>query len=124
MEEQSAVERGDKNTFRGREVLVQATRFGWDISCDHCIGDRAVREVVQAFEEGLKTQIVHRPNQRLTTNHTPMANLDDIKKMAELGIYSSISTGHVMGGFGDRDLEAALLQPALLLAGCSLYCRR
>ena len=110
MEEQAAVERGDKNTFRGREVLIQAVRFGWDVSCDHCIGDRAIREVVAAFEEGLRTRIVNRPNQRLTTNHTPMAHPDEIKKMAELGIWSSISTGHVMGGTDGRDLEAGLLQ--------------
>ncbi len=108
--EQQAVETGSKQTFRARDILINATRFGWDVSCDHCVGDRAFREVMNAYEEGLATQIVKRPNQRLTTNHTPMVNQDDIKRAAKMGIWSSISTGHAFGGRGGADLEAALIQ--------------
>lgn len=99
-------------TFRGRDVLIQAVRFGWDASCDHCEGDRAIREVVNAFEEGLKNRVVNRPDQRLTTNHTPLVHHDDIKKMAKLGVWSSISTGHVLGGTstGSDNIEAAVYQ--------------
>jgi len=109
IQEQEAVERGDKNTFRARDILIQATRFGWDVSCDHCIGDRGIREVVKAWEEAKQDMIVNRRTQRLTTNHTPMAHSDDIKKMAELGVWSSISTGHSFGGGAQsKDLDAAL----------------
>lgn len=108
IQEQAAVERGDtKNTFRARDVVIQGVRYGWDVSADHTIGDRAFREVLNAFEEGLKDQVVKRPNQRLTTNHTPMANKADIERAAKMHVWSSISTGHIMG---DRDLEAGLLQ--------------
>ena len=108
--EQQAVESGSKQTFRARDILINATRFGWDVSCDHCVGDRAFREVLSAYEEGLATQIVHRPNQRLTTNHTPMVNQADIARAAKMGIWSSISTGHAFGGRDGADMEAALIQ--------------
>ena len=109
IQEQVAVEKGAKETFRGRDVLIQATRFGWDVSCDHCVGDRSFREVINAFEEGLKDLVVTRPKQRLTTNHTPMAQADDIKRAVKLGVWSSVSTGHVLGGASGRDLEAGIL---------------
>ena len=90
------VEESD-GAFRGRDVLIEAVRFGWDVSCDHCEGDKAIREAVLGMEEGLKDQLVHRPDQRLTTNHTPMVHPAEIEKMAKLGIWSSISTGHFLG---------------------------
>ena len=99
--------KGSGELFRGRGCLVQAVRFGWDVSADHTIGDRAVREVVNAFEEGLKTQLVKRPNQKLTINHTPMAALEDIPRMARLGVDVSIGVAHL---FAPRALEAGLLE--------------
>ena len=50
VQEQKAVEQGLRDNFRGREVLVQAARFGWDVSADHTIGDRAFREVIKAYD--------------------------------------------------------------------------
>lgn len=108
--EQEAMAKGLEQTFRGRDVLINAARFGWDASCDHCVGDRSFREVISAYEEGLKTQLVKRPNQRLTTNHTPMVNQADIPRAARLGIWVSISTGHAFGGRDGEDVEAALIQ--------------
>lgn len=93
--------------FRGRGCLVQAVRFGWDVSADHTIGDRAVREVVNAFEEGLKTQLIKRPNQHLTINHTPMADKGDIARMAKLGVEVSIGVAHI---FAPAALEAGLME--------------
>ncbi len=84
-----------KEIFNGRTAIVQAVRFGWDVSADHSVGDRAVHEILNAFEEGLKTQVVKRPGQRLTLNHTPMAALADIKRMKEMGVYASIGPWHV-----------------------------
>ena len=93
--------------FRGREAVVAAVRFGWDVSADHTVGDRATREVINAYEEGLNTQIIKRPNQLLTMNHTPMAAQEDIHRMKELGINASIGVWHV---FGESNFEAGLLQ--------------
>ncbi len=103
IQEQEAASGGE--LFRGRGCLVQAVRFGWDVSADHTIGDRAVREVVNAFEEGLKTQLVKRPNQHLTINHTPMADQADIPRMAKLGVDVSVGVSHL---FAAPSLEAGL----------------
>ncbi len=105
IQEQEAERRGEG--FRGREAVVQAVRFGWDVSADHTVGDRATHEIVNAFEEGLDTQIIQRPNQLLTMNHTPMATQEDIQRMKQLGINASIGVWHV---FGESNFEAGLLQ--------------
>lgn len=97
---------GGAEAFRGREALVQAVRYGWDVSADHTVGDRAVAEVVKAFEEGLKNQVVKRPNQHLTINHTPLARPQEIQRMRELGISASIGSWHILQ---DAMLDAALL---------------
>ncbi len=105
-------ERMDEDIFRGREAVVQAVRFGWDISGDHTVGDRAVRELVNAFEEGLQKQVVKRKDQHLTLNHTPMANPADIARMSKLGIEVSVGIEHVFGGqeMGPGYIEAAVHQ--------------
>jgi predicted amidohydrolase YtcJ len=82
-------------TFPGREAVVQAVRYGWDVSGDHTVGDRSVLEYLKAIEEGLKTQVVKRPNQRFTIAHTPMARPEEIQKMKELGIMPSIGLWHL-----------------------------
>ena len=87
-------------------MLIQACRFGWDVSADHTIGDRAFREVVNAFAECKKDQVVKRADQRLTTNHTPMAKPEDIEHAAKLGVWSSISTGH---SIAPAELEIGLM---------------
>ncbi len=89
-------EGGEKEAFRGREAMVQAVRFGWDVSADHTVGDRSVHEVLKAFEEGLDSQLVKRPNQHLTINHTPLVRLEDIQKMKELGVIASIGSWHIL----------------------------
>lgn len=105
-------ERMDEDVFRGREAVVQAVRFGWDVSGDHTVGDRAVHELLLAFEEGKKNQLVKTPNQQLTLNHTPMVDRADIDKMAELGVNVSTGIEHVWGGpeMGGGYIEAALHQ--------------
>ncbi len=95
-----------KETFRGREALIEAVRFGWNVSADHTVGDRAVHEVVMAMEEGLRTQVVHSYDQKLSINHTPMARLEDMREMKKLGIAVSIGAYHV---FEKRNLEAGLI---------------
>lgn len=91
--------------FRGRSMVVQAVRYGWNVSADHTVGDRAVREVLNAYEEGLKDQVVKRPGQRLTINHTPMASMDDIERMAKMKVMVSMGPMHI---FTPRWLEAGL----------------
>lgn len=84
-----------KEVFDGRAAVVQAVRFGWDVSADHTIGDRAVQEVLNAFEEGLKTQVVKRPGQRLTMNHVPMSTPSDVERSKRLGVFTSIGPFHI-----------------------------
>ncbi len=78
-----------------RSAIVQAIRFGWSVSTDHTIGDRAVREVINAMEEGLKTQVVKTTNQRLHVGHTPLATIEDIRRMKQLGIRTSVGPWHI-----------------------------
>ena len=84
-----------QEVFRGRESIVQAVRFGWDVSSDHTIGDRAVRELLNAMEEGLQKQIVKRPNQLLHLGHTPIAAVEDIERMKKLGVIATIGVWHI-----------------------------
>ncbi len=93
--------------FPGREGLVQAIRYGWSISTDHTVGDRAVAEVLKVFEEGKKDPVITPIDQILTINHTPMARPDAIQKIKELGIRPSIGTWHI---FWEPALESALNQ--------------
>lgn len=92
--------------FRGRQAIVNAVRFGWDVSADHTVGDRAVAEILKAFKEGLDTQIVKRPGQRLTISHTPMARLDDLQVMKKLGVFVSIGPWHL---YDKNNLEGGLM---------------
>ena len=104
IQEQEAEKEG--RGFRGREAVVAAVRFGWDVSADHTVGDRATHEVVNAYEEGLNTQIIKRPGQLLTMNHTPMAAQEDIQRMKDLGINASIGVWHM---YGESNFEAGML---------------
>ena len=104
--EQEAMEKGLRETFRGREVLIQACRFGWDTAADHTLGDRAYREVIKAYKECRDTQVVKRATQRITTGHTPITNADDIALAAKIGVLSNVSTGHLLG----TELEQTLTQ--------------
>ncbi len=96
---------GEGESFAGREALVQAIRYGWDVATDHTVGDQAVEEVLKAMEEGLKTRVVHRPGQILAMGHTPMSTPAQIRKMKELGVRPGIGPWHVFkegaieGGF-------------------------
>jgi len=93
--------------FVGKEAMIQAIRYGWDVSFDHTVGDRAVAEVLKTIEEGLKNQVVKRPNQIITINHTPMARAEEIKIMKELGVRPSVGPWHV---FMDYMMDSALQQ--------------
>ena len=96
-----------KESFPGRESLVQAIRYGWDVATDHTVGDRAVEEVLKAVEEGLQTQIVKRPDQILAMGHTPMSTQEQRQKMRELGIRNGIGPWHV---FIPEMIESAFIQ--------------
>jgi len=93
--------------FEGREAVIQAVRFGWSVSTDHTIGDRAVREVLDAMEEGRKNQIVKTTNQMLHVGHTPVAAFEDIQRMKQLGVVTSIGNWHI---FLPDMLDAGVIQ--------------
>jgi hypothetical protein len=83
--------------FRGRSAVVQAIRYGWDVNGTHAVGDRSVREIVNAYEEGLKTRVVKRPSQRLSFDHNPFVHPDDIQRIAKMGVMVSIGPNHIFG---------------------------
>ena len=80
---------------------------GWDMATDHTVGDRAVEEVLKAVEEGLRTQVVKRPDQILAMGHTPMSTQEQRQKMRELGIRNGIGPWQV---FVPEQIEAAFIQ--------------
>lgn len=91
--------------FRGRQAVVEAVRFGWSVSADHTVGDRAVYEVLKAYEEGKKSQIVKGRHQVLTIDHTPMARQQEIQKMKDMGVRVTIGPWHV---FANQYFEGAI----------------
>ena len=86
---------GEGESFAGREALIQAIRYGWDVATDHTVGDRAVDEVLKAIEEGIKTRVIQRPGQILAMGHTPMSTPAQIRKMKELGVRPGIGPWHL-----------------------------
>ena len=94
--------------FDGREAVVQAVRFGWSVSTDHTIGDRAVREVVSAMEAGLQNQVVKTSKQLLHIGHSPTnVAVEDLQRMKRMGIRYSVGVWHI---FLPDMLDAGVIQ--------------
>lgn len=82
------------------EKMIKASDLGFDIAV-HAIGDRANREVLNAFEMLRK----ERPQSLsiLRMEHSQIVNSDDIKRIKELNVVASIQPIHFVG-----DAEMAL----------------
>jgi predicted amidohydrolase YtcJ len=76
-------------------VARHAVEKGYQV-CTHAIGDRANREVLDAYERA--TRIVGIPparmNYRFRIEHAQLLNLDDIPRFAELGVIASMQPTH------------------------------
>lgn len=74
-----------------RNLLAQARAHGLAVAV-HAIGDRAVRQAVDAFAD---------TGARGSIEHAQLIRREDIRRMAELGIRASVQPAHLLD---DRDL--------------------
>ena len=72
-------------------VAVQALRSGFQLNV-HAIGDRANREVLNAFEAAL--QEVPTADHRFRIEHAQIIHRQDIPRFAQLGVIPSMQTSH------------------------------
>jgi predicted amidohydrolase YtcJ len=73
-----------------RRLLHRATAHGLDVAV-HAIGDRAVREALDAIAE---------TGARGSIEHAQLVCRDDVRRMAELGVTASVQPAHLID---DRD---------------------
>ena len=70
-----------------RSVAAAAAKHGWQV-CVHAIGDRANREVLDAFEAAAPKDA------RFRIEHAQCLNLEDIPRFAKLGVIASMQPTH------------------------------
>jgi hypothetical protein len=70
---------------------VEADRLGFQIAV-HAIGDAAVRRTIDALETAQRTNGIRDSRHRI--EHLEVMHLDDIPRLAALGIVASIQPGH------------------------------
>ena len=80
------------------QITLQAIRKGWQV-CTHAIGDRAVREVLDAYERALATRYEgiaggNQGHDRLRIEHAQVVHPDDIPRFAELKVIPSMQPTH------------------------------
>ncbi len=76
---------------RIRDVATWALANGWQV-CTHAIGDRGIREVLDAYEASLKANAVE--DHRFRVEHAQCAELSDIPRFAKLGVLPSMQQTH------------------------------
>ncbi len=78
-------------TARVRAVAERALRNGFQLNV-HAIGDRANREVLNAFEQALRS--VPKSDHRFRVEHAQILHPDDIPRFATLGVIPSMQGSH------------------------------
>ncbi|MDH3592142.1 MAG: amidohydrolase [Planctomycetota bacterium] len=73
---------------RLRRLAITAAAHGWQI-CTHAIGDRANREVLDAYEAALKGRPL-----RFRVEHAQCLSLEDIPRFKKLGVIASMQPTH------------------------------
>ncbi|MCR8826616.1 amidohydrolase [Pseudosulfitobacter koreensis] len=74
---------------------VEADRLGFQIAV-HAIGDAGVRRTIDAYEAAQKANGARDSRHRI--EHLEVMHVDDIPRLAELGIVASIQPGHAPRG--------------------------
>lgn len=80
-----------------QSVTEAALRSGFQV-CVHAIGDRANRNVLDAYEAALRTVPTNDP--RLRVEHAQVLSPSDIPRFAKLGVIPSMQTTHQISDMG------------------------
>ncbi len=75
------------------ELSTLALRHGWQMRT-HAIGDRANREVLDAYERTLLERDALGSDHRFCIEHAQMLHPDDIPRFAQLGVLASMQPRH------------------------------
>jgi predicted amidohydrolase YtcJ len=76
-----------------RRVTEAAVENGWQV-CTHAIGDRAIRETLDAYEEVLRAS--PGADHRFRIEHTQNPHPADIRRFARLGVIASMQPSHAV----------------------------
>ncbi|HZX68652.1 MAG TPA: amidohydrolase [Candidatus Elarobacter sp.] len=80
-----------------QDIATRALRAGFQV-CTHAIGDRANRNVLDAYEAALRA--VPASDHRFRIEHAQVLSPDDIPRFAQLGIIPSMQTTHQISDMG------------------------
>jgi predicted amidohydrolase YtcJ len=107
-----------------RETAALCARRGWQC-CTHAIGDRANREVLDAYEAALKAH--PGGDRRFRVEHAQIISSDDLPRFAKLGVIPSMQPTHATSDMrwaadrlGEKRLSGAYAWATLLKAGCRI----
>jgi len=89
------------------EACVRADALGFQIAV-HAIGDRAIRQTLDAYQIAQQTNGVRDSRHRV--EHIEVLHPDDLPRFAELGVVASIQPGHAPFGvyFGSQTINRML----------------
>ncbi|CAE6470089.1 unnamed protein product [Rhizoctonia solani] len=80
-----------------RNLIVDSYKNGWQVNT-HCIGDRANKIVLDAYEEALNDSTD--TDRRLRIEHAQILTQDDLKRMGQLGVIASVQPTHATSDMG------------------------
>ncbi|MBN6188872.1 amidohydrolase [Aneurinibacillus sp. BA2021] len=78
----------DEELYR---LVKEARKYGWQVAT-HAIGDGAILQAINTYEKVLKEEPL--ADHRWRIEHFQVANADEIKRIAELGILPSMQPTH------------------------------
>lgn len=79
-----------------KRVVTAANKMGFSVKV-HCLGNRSVRTVIDAYEASMKVN--GNLDLRNCIEHMPLVEEDDIKRMAKLNIIASVQPSHLADWF-------------------------
>lgn len=101
------------STERVYEIAQRALQHGFQV-CVHAIGDRANREVLDAFERAFRENPEAARDARFRIEHAQILDAQDIPRFAELGVIASIQGIHCTS---DRPWAESRLGPERIAEG-------
>ncbi|CAE6462601.1 unnamed protein product [Rhizoctonia solani] len=83
-----------------RTLIADFYKNGWQVvgQNTHCIGDRANKIVLDAYEEALKSSTD--TDRRLRIEHAQILTQEDLKRMGRLGVIASVQPTHATSDMG------------------------